>query len=69
MRLYALLEWKKKYEERKMLVTVTVTYSKYFLNKYVFKLDLNLAVVEEFFRYDGMIFQSEGAAWAKDRSP
>ena len=45
-----------------MLATVMITQSKYFLNKYVFKVDLNLDVVEEFFKYDGMIFQSEGAA-------
>ena len=55
-------------KERKLLGIVALIHSKYFLNKYVFKVDLNLGV-EEFFKYDGVVFQSEGAAWENDRSP
>ena len=52
-----------------MLVIVIITHSKYFLNKCVFEVDLNLGEEDAFFTHDGIIFQSEGAAWEKDRSP
>ena len=47
---------------RNMLATTKITHSKCFLNKYDFKEDLNFSVVDEFFKYDGIVFQSEGAA-------